>query len=171
MLNEQPETVSITAASDAELWAILQPPATETPFELNESTTLTEDEPIAPLPWSDPEIAWLRQEIERLEDHLDRSLLNLRQDIDHQKNDLEQVTGNIRELEIRLEELEFVSRRSRCLVTTFRIIALLALGMGAIAFIGAGLSGSPQQKDQLAEAAIVVATVGVGAAAIGSSLD
>ncbi|MBD3886541.1 hypothetical protein IFO70_33245 [Phormidium tenue FACHB-886] len=199
LTSKQIKTFGITPESHPETWALLQP-ATENPFNLEPDVELTEnaapqgwaaieadDEPtvpMQPLLWSDPEIVYLHEEIAQLEDRIDRNLSMLEQGlerlqsevdrrIDSQQFELERLSDNLQALEDQLDAKAIVpfAFRPHRLVESLRITAVLSLAIGAIVFVGAGLSGTSEQKDDLALSGVVLATAGVFAATVGYNLD
>ncbi|MBD3886592.1 hypothetical protein IFO70_33520 [Phormidium tenue FACHB-886] len=171
----------------------------ENPFSLAADAELTENAPSGwtaieaghepntpthPLLWSNPDIIGLNEDISRMEDRIDRDLATLQENaeclkneidrhIDALKFELEQAQDRIETLEDQLDQRSIVPfyQRPHRLVEALRITAVLTLSIGAIVFIGAGLSGTPEQKDDLALSGAILATVGVFAATTGYNLD
>ena len=60
----------------------------------------------------------------------------------------------------------------RCVAADIlRTIALAAFGFGIATFIGAAVSGSQQQKDDLANTGALMTVIAVSATAVGTNLD
>ena len=96
------------------------------------------------------------------------------------------VKGDIDDHDDRLDELELESKilqrqfdsllmqrfTRRCIAgEVLRTIALAAFGFGIATFIGAAVSGSQQQKDDLANTGTLMTVIAVSATAIGTNLD
>ena len=93
-------------------------------------------------------------------------------DIDSQDDRLDELELESKILQRQVDSLLMQRFTRRCVAADIlRTIALAAFGFGIATFIGAAVSGSQQQKDDMANTGALMTVIAVSATAIGTNLD